>query len=183
MTFQTKFQSPQPPKLIKFEVTVLLKTRCYTVDMSTSATEVADFIQQFVKQQEGYQGACFSLTGEKGYHSVESGARHHFIIGLIIDLDDKKVQMEITKGHYIQALAPLHRYVLDGNLHGTHHTSTCMYIRTTILDALGFEKGRGPVFNYEDTDAVILHSKLAAAVIDTMLSMQKAMSASRLRTR
>ena len=48
-----------------------------------------------------------------------------------------------------------------------------------ILDALGFEKGRGPVFNYEDTDAVILHSKLAAAVIDTMLSVQKAMSASK----
>ena len=45
------------------------------------------------------------------------------------------------------------------------------------MDALGFEKGRGPVFNYEDTDAVILHSKLAAVVIDTILSMQKAMSA------
>lgn len=51
-----------------------------------------------------------------------------------------------------------------------------------ICTALGFEKGRGPVFNYEDTDAVIFHSKLAAAVIDTMLSMQEAMSASRLRT-
>ncbi len=140
---------------------MLLKTCCYTVDMSTPATEVADFIQQFVKQQEGYQGACFNLTGEKGYHSVESGARHHFVIGLIIDLDDKTVQKEITKGHHIQALAPLHQYVLD---------------------AMGFEKGRGPVFNYEDTDAVNLHSKLAAAVIDTMLSMQKAMSASRLRT-
>ena len=48
--------------------------------------------------------------------------------------------------------------------------------------AWGFQKGRGPVFNYEDTDAVILHSKLAAAVIDTMLSMQKAMSASRQRS-
>ncbi len=128
--------------------------------MSTPATEVADFIQQFVKQQESYQGACFRMTGEKGYHSVVSGARHHFIIGLVIDLDDKTVQMEITKGHYFQALAPLHQYVLD---------------------ALGFEKGRGPVFSYEDTDAVILHSNLAAAVIDTMLSMQKAMSASRLR--
>ena len=49
--------------------------------------------------------------------------------------------------------------------------------------ALGFEKGRGPVFNYDDTDdTVILHSKLAAAVIDTMLSVQKAMSASRQRS-
>ena len=75
-------------------------------------TEVADFIQQFVKQQESYQGACFRLTGEKGHHSVESGARHHFFIGLVIDLDDKTVQMEITKGHYVQALAPLHQYVL-----------------------------------------------------------------------
>ena len=129
--------------------------------MSTPATEVAGFIQQFVKQQENYHGACFRLTGEKGYHSVESGARHHFIIGLVIDLDDKTVRMDITKGHYIRALAPLLQYVLD---------------------ALGFEKGRGPVFNYEDTDAVILHSKLAAAVIDTLLSMQKAMSASRLRS-
>ena len=79
--------------------------------MSTPATEVADFIQQFVKQQESYQGACFRMTGEKGYHSVVSGARHHFIIGLVIDLDDKTVQMEITKGHYFQALAPLHQYV------------------------------------------------------------------------
>ncbi len=101
------------------------------------------------------------LTGEKGYHSVDSGARYHFIIGLIIDLDDKTVQMEITEGHYFQALAPLHQYVLD---------------------ALGFEQGRGPVFSFEDTDALILHSKLAAAVIDTVLSMQKAMSASRLRS-
>ncbi len=98
--------------MIKFEVTVLLKTCCYTVDMSTPATEVIDFIQQFVEQQEGYQGACFSLTSEKGYYSVESGARHHFVTGLIIHLDDKTVQMEITKGHHIQALAPLHQYVL-----------------------------------------------------------------------
>ena len=105
----------------------------YTVVMSTPATEVADFIQQFVNQQESYQGACFNLTGDKGYCSVESGSRHHFVIGLVIDLDDKTVQMQITKGNYIQALE--------------------------------FEKGRGPVFNYEDTDAVILHSKLAAIVM------------------
>ena len=122
--------------------------------MSTPATGVANFIQQFVKQQESHQGACFSLTGEKGYCSVESGSRHHFVTGLVIDLDDKTVQMQITKGNYIQALAPLHQYVLDG---------------------LGFEKGRSPVFKYEDTDAVILHSKLAAVVMDTVLSMQKAM--------
>ena len=89
---------------------------------------------------------------------MESGATHHFLKVLVIDLYDKTVQMEITKGHYVQALAPLHQHVL------------------------GFEKGRGPVFNYEDTDAVILHSQLAAAVIDTMLSMQKTMSASKLRT-
>ena len=81
--------------------------------MSTPATEVAGFIQQFVKQQENYHGACFRLTGEKGYHSVESGARHHFIIGLVIDLDDKTVRMDITKGHYVQALAPLQQSVLD----------------------------------------------------------------------
>ena len=111
---------------IKFEVTVLLNTCCYTVDVSTPATEVADFMQQFVKQQEGYQGACFSLTGEKGYYSVESGARHHFVVGLIIDLENKTVHTEIIKGHHTQALAPLHQYVLD---------------------ALGFEKGRGHVFN------------------------------------
>ena len=49
------------------------------------------------------------------------------------------------------------------------------------FDALGFAEGIDPVFSYEDTDAIILHSKLAAAVIDTLLSMQKAMSASRLR--
>ena len=132
--------------------------------MSTPATEVANFIQQFVRQQLTNQGACFRLTGEKGYHSVESGATYHFLIGLVIDLYEKTVQMEITKGHYVQALAPLHQHVLD------------------VLDALGFEKGRGPVFNYEDTDAVILHSQLAAAVIDTMLSMQRAMSVSKLKT-
>jgi hypothetical protein len=129
--------------------------------MSTPASEIADFIQQFVQQQQCHQGASMMLTGEKGYHSVDSGARHHFIIGLVIDLDDKTVQMDITKGHCFMALAPLHQYVLD---------------------ALGFEEGRGPVFSYEDIDAVILHSKLAAAVIDTLLSMQKAMSAIRLRS-
>ena len=77
--------------------------------MSTPATEVADFIQRFVKQQESVQGACFRLTGEKGYHSAESGARHHLFIGLVIDLNDKTFQMEITKGHYVQAVAPLHQ--------------------------------------------------------------------------
>ena len=128
--------------------------------MSTSSSEIADFIQQYVRQQETCYTACFRSTGEKGYHSVESGARYHFIIGLVIDLDDKTVQMQITKGHHYQALAPLHQY---------------------LLNALGFEQGRGPVFNYEDTDAIIFHSNLAAAVIDTLLSLQKAMSATRLR--
>ena len=130
------------------------------VNMGTAATEISDFIQQFVHQQQFCQEACM-MTGEKGYHSVDSGARHHFIIGLVIDLDDKTVQMNITKGHSFIALAPLHQHVLD---------------------ALGFAEGIGPVFSYQDTDAVILHSKLAAAVIDTLLSMQKAMSATRLRS-
>ena len=62
------------------------------------------------------------LTGEKGYHSVDSGARYHFIIGLVIDLHDKTVQTNITIGHYYQALAPPHQYVLD---------------------ALGFQQGQG----------------------------------------
>ena len=53
------------------------------------------------------------LTGEKAYRSIDSGARYHFIIDLIVDLHDKTVQMNITKGHYYQALAPLHQYVLD----------------------------------------------------------------------
>ena len=52
---------------------------------------IADFIQQSVKQQASYQGACVKLSGEKGYQSVDSGARHHVIIGLVIDLDDKTV--------------------------------------------------------------------------------------------
>ena len=131
-----------------------------TGDMSTPATEIADFIKQYVNQQDTHQASCFRSTGEKRYHSVESGAKHHFIIGLVLDSYDKTVQMQITKGHHYQALAPLHQYVLD---------------------ALGFKQGRGPVFNYEDNDAIILHSNLAAAVIDTMLSLQKAMSASRFR--
>ena len=53
------------------------------------------------------------LTGEKGYHSVDSGARYHFIKLLVIDLHDKTVQTNIPTGHYHQALASLHRYVLD----------------------------------------------------------------------
>ena len=125
--------------------------------MSTSPAEIADFIQQFVKQQS-QQGAVGKLTGEKGYKSVESGSRCHFIIGLVIDSGSKTVQMEITKGHHYQALAPLHQYVLD---------------------ALGFERGSGPVFSYEDVDAIMFHSKLAAGVIDTLLSLQQAMSSIR----
>jgi len=125
--------------------------------MGTSSAEIADFIQQFVKQQS-QQGAVGKLTGEKGYKSVESGSRYHFIIGLVIDIGSNTVQMEITKGHHYQALAPLHQYVLDG---------------------LGFERGSGPVFSYEDVDAIMLHSKLAADVIDTLLSLQQAMSSIR----
>jgi len=129
--------------------------------MSTPASDIADFIQQFVQQQQCHQGASMMLTGEKGYHSVDSGARHHFIIGLVMHLDDKTVQMHITTGHCFTALAPLHQYVLD---------------------ALGFEEGKGPVFSYEDIEAVILRPKLVAAVIDTLLSMQKAMFVARLRS-
>ena len=44
------------------------------------------------------------LTGEKGYHSADSGARYHFIIGLIIDLHDKTVQMNIHKGALLSGL-------------------------------------------------------------------------------
>ena len=95
------------------------------------------------------------MTGEKGYHSLDSTTRHHFIIGLVIDLDDKTVPMNITKRHCFIALAPLHPHVLD---------------------ALGFAEGTGPIFSYEDTDAIIVRSRLAAAVIDALLSVQKAMS-------
>ena len=42
-----------------------------------------------------------------------------------------------------------------------------------------FETGKGPVFSYEDMDAVMLHAKLAADVIDTLLSSQKAMASIR----
>ena len=63
--------------------------------------------------------------------------------------------MDITKGHYYQALAPLHQYVLDG---------------------LGFGRSKGPIFSYEHIDAIMLHSKVAADVIDTLLSLQRATS-------
>ncbi len=43
------------------------------VNMSTAATAIADFIQQFVHQQQFCQGACM-MTGEKGYLSVDSCA-------------------------------------------------------------------------------------------------------------
>lgn len=92
---------------------------------------------------------------------MDSGARDHFVIGLVVDLDSKTVHMNINKEHHFIALAPLHQHVLD---------------------ALGFAEGMGHVFTYEDTCAVILHSKLAAAVVDILLSMQKAMSAIRLRS-
>jgi len=45
-----------------------------------------------------------------------------------------------------------------------------------VLDALEFERGKGPVFTYQDMDGIMLHSKLAADVIDILLSLQKAMS-------
>ena len=125
--------------------------------MGTSSAEIADFIEQFVKQQS-QQGAVGKLTGEKRYKSVESGSRYHFVIGLVIDSGSKTIQMEIAKGHHYQCLAPLHQYVLD---------------------SLGFERGSGPVFSYEGVDAIMLHSKLAADVIDTLLSLQQAMSSIR----
>ncbi len=57
---------------------------------------------------------------------MESGPRYHFIIGLVIIVNDKTVQMNITKGQHHQALAPLHQYVLD---------------------APGCGRGKGPVFS------------------------------------
>ena len=38
-----------------------------------------------------------------------------------------------------------------------------------------------PVFSYEDKEVVTFHSQLAAHVIDTLLSLQQAMSASKLK--
>ena len=49
------------------------------------------------------------------------------------------------------------------------------------LDALGFQQGKGPVFSYEYKEVVTVDSQLAAHVIDTLLSLQQAMSASKLR--
>lgn len=118
-----------------------------------------DCIQQVVKQQCQPAACLGGLTGEKGFQSVESAPEYHFIIGLVTDCHDRTVQMHITKGHHYQALAPLHQ---------------------CVLDALGFENGRGPVFSYEDSDAIMMHSQLAADVIDTLLSLQKAMSSIKL---
>lgn len=129
-----------------------------TLEMCTSSTEIADFIQQVVKQQCQPAACLGGLTGEKGFQSVESAPEYHFIIGLVIDCHDRTVQMHITKGHHYQALAPLHQ---------------------CVLDALGFENG--PVFSYEDSDAIMMHSQLAADVIDTLLSLQKAMSSIKVR--
>ena len=67
--------------------------------------------------------------------------------------------MNITIGHHYQALAPPHQYVLD---------------------ALGFQQGKGPVFSYEDREVITFHSQLAAHVIDTLLILQKAMSVKKL---
>ena len=99
---------------------------------------------------------CLISPTQKGYHSVDSGARYHFIIGHVIDLHDKTVQTNITIGHHYQALAPPHQYALD---------------------ALGFQQGKGPVFSRE---VVTFHSQLAAHVIDTLLILQKAMSVKKL---
>lgn len=128
-----------------------------TLEMCTSSTEIADFIQQVVKQQCQPAACLGGLTGEKGFQSVESAPEYHFIIGLVIDCHERTVQMHITKGHHYQALAPLHQ---------------------CVLDALGFENGA--VFSYEDSDAIMMHSQLAADVIDTLLSLQKAMSSIKL---
>ncbi len=102
---QTSFELHQ-------SLSAMHSTAAHIRDMSTSSAEIAKFIQQFVKQQS-QQGAVGKLTGEKGYKTVESGSRYHFIIGLVIDSGSKTVQMEITKGHHYQALAPLHQYVLE----------------------------------------------------------------------
>lgn len=108
--------------------------------------------------QHCQQGAIDKLTGEKGYKRMDSGSRYHFLRGLVIDSGSKTVQMEITKGHHNQCLAPLHQYVLV---------------------SLGFERGTCPVFSYEHVNAVMHHSKLAADVIDTLLSLQQATSSIR----
>ena len=73
--------------------------------------------------------------------------RYHFIIGLVADSGSNTVQMEITKGHHYHALAPVHQYVRN---------------------SLGFDRGGGPVFSYEDVDAIMHHSKLAAEVYSDM---------------
>ena len=39
-----------------------------------------------------------------------------------------------------------------------------------------FQQGKGPAFSYEDKEVVTYHSQLAAHVIDTLLSLQQAMS-------
>ena len=101
-------------------------THCYTVDMTPEISHQRSLIHPAVCQTT--RDLSSRLTGTKGYYSVEAGSRYHFIIGLVIDSEDKTVQMQITEGHHHQALAPLHQYVLD---------------------ALEFEKGRGPIFNCE----------------------------------
>ncbi len=110
------------------------------MDTVTAASDIADFIQQYVKEQEKCQvsdGSFASkMTGEKGYQSVESRPKCHFIIGLVINVYDKTVHLIIMKAHHYQALAPLHEYVLEG---------------------LGFGRDQGCVFNYDNTEAIMHH--------------------------
>ena len=55
----------------------------------------------------------------------------------------------------------------------------CLHLIVSTLDALGFQQGKGPVFSYENKEVVTFHSQLAAHEIDTLLSLQQAMSASK----
>ena len=85
-------------------------------------------LQQTNPEMPGTKQPISGLTLNQ---STESGARHHFIIAPVIDLNNKTVQMHmgITKGYHVQALALLKQHVLD---------------------ALGFEQCIGPVCSYED---------------------------------
>ncbi len=143
------------------------------VNMSTAATEIADFIQQFVHQQQCCQGAiCPSTTvlsrsmyDDWGERIPQCGRR-------------SKTSLHHRACHRLGWQDSPDEY----------HKRTLLYCFGSTASACAWctrKSERAQVLSSAmktQTDAVILHSKLAAAVIDTLLSMQKAMSATRLRS-
>lgn len=113
--------------------------------MSISAERIHNFITRYVSQ-------CSSTDRDGGGMTGEMRVGSDFLIGLIVDVDRKTVQLDIIKAYHLRELRPVHK---------------------KLLDSLGFHRnGPGLQFSFDDAQTVHVYAEITSKFCDALLNLE-----------